>query len=256
VARDRVEVIVVGSSHVLNGFYPPACDRVSYNLGVGSQDVWHGCHLARAQLRRLPNLKAVCLCLDSFSADFACCDVDDFRVFDAYYTVTLGLPPQGEAVTSGVVIPEVIRDSLRSKWSLRDEPNRGWMPYAAKFDPETGKRAVERHARLVRASRPERFEQNVAQVKETVRACRAAGVECVLFVMPAHVVYRSELADKLRTGTERLLNAVRTDTPVRFLDFSADPRFAADDFADGDHLNERGAKKFSPLLETAVFQGR
>lgn len=259
-ARDRVEVIVVGSSHMLTGFYPPACDRVCYNMGVGSQDLWHGSHLIRTQLRRLPNLRAVCLCLDSFSADFACCDVDDFRVHDAYYFRTLGLPPQGEEPEgkpySGVVIPEVIRDSLRSKWSLRDEPNRGWMPYNTKFDPDTGKRAVERHTRLVRSSQPLRFEQNVTQVKETIRACRAAGVECVLFAMPAHEVYRSELTEGLRTGTQRLLTAVRGETPVRFLDFSADPRFADDDFADGDHLNEQGAKKFSPLFEAAVFPGR
>lgn len=260
IPRDRVEFIVVGSSHVLNGFYPPACERVSYNMGVGSQDLWHGCHLARSQLRRLPNLKAVCLCLDSFSADFACCDVDDFRVHDAYYFLTLGIPPQGEESEgkpySAVVIPEVIRDSLRSKWSLRDEPNRGWTPYNIKFHPDTGKRAVERHNRLVRLSQPVRFDQNVAQVKETIRACRAAGVECVLFTMPAHDVYRSELVDNLHTGMERLLNAVRKETQVRFLDFSADPQFKEDDLADGDHLNEQGAKKFSRLFESAVFQGR
>ncbi|HVZ56120.1 MAG TPA: hypothetical protein VG870_05630 [Chitinophagaceae bacterium] len=90
-------------------------------------------------------------------------------------------------------------------------------------------------------------------LQELLDECGQRHVRVILFMPPAYVSYRDHLNQaQLDTVLNTVTHLVQTHDRVTFRDYLADPSFTASDFYDADHLNERGARKLTLLLDSLV----
>lgn len=90
---------------------------------------------------------------------------------------------------------------------------------------------------------------NIDYLKKIVTLCKEKKVKIALVRMPLYTSY-------FKTKNEILFQRIRKEyfSDVPFLDFHS-VSFNDDEFGDYDHLNYKGAKKFSLLLDDLIKQG-
>ena len=95
---------------------------------------------------------------------------------------------------------------------------------------------------------------NEARLCHMAAWCQKRGISLVLVATPLWRSYRAAQNPAQTADMHRRIAAVVARFPqtVRFLDFSADPSFTANDFFDSDHLNTLGAVKLSRKVKGKI----
>jgi hypothetical protein len=242
------ETLVLGSSHAAMGIIPRDLRGSAVSLANPSQDLYYDCELARRYIPRMPRLRRVIVEISFFSWEGGVSNgIDAYR--EVLYYRVFGIPPQHWSWRTGYYSRIACYGFSRAALWLKD-PNRfdavGWLKRVGTLDAASGKVAAARH---LSSMRMEEAPRNLERVASVVRDCRSRGIEVVLVTLPSHPSYNSELDvaawRRMREATRRLC----AESGLRHLDYQEDARFAAEDFADGDHLNVAGARKFTPILE-------
>ena len=109
---------------------------------------------------------------------------------------------------------------------------------------------MQQHLRMMQiADEPD----NMARLEHLIAAASRHGVEVDLVTMPVWSSY-FELMDQRIWDDERSTYERLAQRPgVRYLNFLRTPALTADDFYDVDHLDQRGAVRFTKLLDAALL---
>lgn len=248
-AHHDADTLILGSSHAAMGIVPRYLEGSAVNLANVSQDLYYDCALAERYLPQMPKLRRVILEISYFTWEFALPrSIESWRE-ELYYSV-FKFPPQQWTWKPGYFCRLGAYGFERELFRSETEPNpfdaEGWLHYNSTLNPESGKAAAARHFSSLHS---EDLPANVERAARLVRECQGRGVDVVLVITPTHECYRCELDQpalrRMRETTERF----RREQQVRVLDYFEDERFTTDDFADGDHLNGRGAERFTMLLQ-------
>jgi hypothetical protein len=78
------------------------------------------------------------------------------------------------------------------------------------------------------------------------------GIVTALVWPPVHRWYIQHFDAGVRARAHEAFARIAPQHHARFLDYSTDPRFEEEDFYDTTHLNERGAEKFSRILDVDI----
>lgn len=94
---------------------------------------------------------------------------------------------------------------------------------------------------------------NIAVLKRMILFAQQRNIQVILYTPPAYHTYtdlvdKTQLASTIQVATED----TATYTNTRYLNFLSDARFTKPDFYDADHLNDRGAEKFTKLIDTIL----
>jgi hypothetical protein len=243
----EADTLILGSSHATLGVVPRCLGAGAVNLANTSQDLYYDCAIAGLYLPRMPQLRRIVLEVSFFTWEYAISrSIEGWR--EELYYHALGIPPQYCSWKLGHYSRIAAYGTDRAIFGRR-EPNlfdrEGWLGMDKTLDPKTGKTAADRHLSSMAL---EEIPTNVTRAAALVRKCTSRGVEAVLLTLPAHECYRVELNQgalkRMRDTTELFCSENR----VRHFDYFSDGRFTTEDFADGDHLNARGAEKFTKIL--------
>ncbi len=251
-----IEAIVVGSSHAERGVVATEFAMPTYNVAFDSQDIWYDCGIVMLLADRLPNLKRVVFTMSTFTFRSAIADWDDDKWRQALYYHAWGLHSQNTGEDQRKYSLLVLDNSeaelsrMRAKAALVDETNRGWLPVntANAVDRGSGPFHAEQH----RIAGTRRVEENKRMVLATVASLKAKGIECVFVSTPTLSCYREHLTDEQRSEIVTIARELCDETRSRFLDYSEDERFTEEDFFDCDHLNGRGAIKFTRIFDADI----
>lgn len=115
--------------------------------------------------------------------------------------------------------------------------------------------ATRHNALIAHAIDADLFDQNKQYVEEIIRKSAERNVKVMLINVPLYKSYREnqnslflkQQKDFCKYFAERHKN-------VLYYDFSGDLRFTEDDFYDANHLNDKGTKKFSLLLDSIMVR--
>jgi len=115
--------------------------------------------------------------------------------------------------------------------------------------------ATRHNALIAHAIDADLFDQNKQYVEEIIRKSAERNVKVMLINVPLYNSYREnqnslflkQQKDFCKYFAERHKN-------VLYYDFSGDLRFTEDDFYDANHLNDKGTKKFSLLLDSIMVR--
>ncbi len=123
---------------------------------------------------------------------------------------------------------------------------------AAEWD--NGEMEATRHNELIRnAQQDGLIEQNKAYVEDIIRKCAERNVMVILLNVPLFKTYRehqiSDFVDQQKAFCNYFAEKYEN---VLYADFSNHPDFTEKDFYDANHLNDRGTKKFTLMLDNIL----
>lgn len=265
-----IEILVTGLSHAFVGIDPTLLGRPAFNLAGNSQSLFYDVALIRKYRPSLPRLKLVIMPISFMSLETEL-DQGAERWRCYYYRYFFSLPHRdwrmawsarnysawflcGSEIRRTDVLFGTCPDARQQYdiwggWtnraygdSLSLEPN---LPYLRR----TGSADAKRH---VLGMRRENLEVNVARLADLIQELRGSGVEIVFVTLPVSHFYSDHIQSEAYARMQAAMTALQQKYNVAYFNYLYDQRFADSDYQDADHLNSRGASKFTSILRGDV----
>ena len=255
---DKIEVLILGSSHSFYGVNPKYLGYKSFNAGYVSQSLKYDMGIIKHYSDKMDRLKAIVLPISYFSL-FSKLELgnEKWRVknYCIYYGIcTDKIEDYFEILGSNFDInlqkinSYYFSDSYNTKSSTL-----GWGKNYNSDNQrnlkETGRVAAKRHT----ASHKRYFVENVTLLESIISFCRSNDVKLILFTPPASKFYYNHLEkEQLELTTNKINEIDRNNLHVKYFNWLNENDFTSEDYFDADHLNEVGAKKLSILINEQI----
>jgi hypothetical protein len=256
---DKIEVLILGSSHSFFGLNPIYFSNNCFNAGYVSQTLDYDLEILKKYDNKLSRLKAVIIPISYFSLLEKLDEgPESWRTknYTLYYKLNTSksFKEYSEVLSSKleIIIKRLSSYYLKSENPLSSSPL-GWgNVYNSKDGKnliETGKFAAKWHTYDDFHSYPE----IVSSLQSIIRICNKNNVRIILFTPPAYETYRDNLnKDQLNLTIQKTTDIANSNNNCIYTNLLADTTFKATDFYDADHLNEIGAKKLSLLINGII----
>jgi hypothetical protein len=261
----------MGPSHAFVGIEPAALGRPAFDLAGNSQSLYYDLELIKKYRQALNSLKLVVIPISPMSLDY---ELDEgpekWRCY--YYKYFYDLPHRdwhmkysarnfsawflcGSEISRASVVFGTCSNALKEYdpwggWTNRPRGEALRLQSAADLK-RSAESAVKRHLACMR---PENRAGNLARLSSLVEDLRSDGIQVLLVSLPVTRFYR----ERLPSETYRDMQATLADFAIRhqvsYKNHLFDDRFDDSDFQDGDHLNSRGAAKYSELLAGEIAE--
>jgi hypothetical protein len=259
---DSIETLILGSSHTFYGVIPEYLSSKAYNLSYVSQSVLFDNLLFKQYYKDLPKLKHVVIpvAYPTLSHKFNEGE-EKWRKYNYYRYHKIAPPEQKwyhkyyfeldnlpfKKNIEKLFMHATGRNIITCKES-------GWGFYYSSEDvvrlEESAKPTAERHE-----NNNMNFCHNVELLREIFEICDSEGIEVTLVIFPLWKDYLDYLnPDKLKKMVRTCEELDILYENVDFYNFMQDERFVAYDFYDVDHLNDKGAKKFTIILDSLLIK--
>ena len=259
----NVEILVVGHSHAMRGIDPSGLPLPSFNLGFPGQSAILDAKITEEVFRCAPRLRLVIATVGYASLRYRLTDSPS-RARNTLYFRAFHLNEEGEA--SRLFDPE--RYSLflvYGPWVSRhillgtavpEDPTasqNGWQPSDSTIVGDLGEHAAsERAVQVNMLTQRNVIAENMLALRQLLAGASKRGIRVVFVATPIYSTLRTRLTNARWKADEARIEAIATACGATFHDFMADVRFDAADFENADHLNARGAKKFTRILAAEV----
>lgn len=257
----EVETLLLGSSHVQYGINPEYLSDPSFNLGNVSQTLEIDYALLKAYEQHLPNLKTVVLRL-SYATLFEQLTKgpENWRIKDYELYMKLNLSDDFRYQSEVLSLP--FRQNIKRLYEYyikavdpSDFDGLGWGTATSGSQPKPletiGRSTAKKHT----ISDDTYIKSNEKLLKELISWCQTKEIRVVLISLPVYKSYYTNLNDsqlyKTLSFGKLMTQEFENCSYINMLD---DGRFIKDDFFDADHLNAKGAKKFSSILNSLLTQ--
>jgi hypothetical protein len=265
----EVDTVIVGSSNAYYGISPQGLSGVAFNLADVNEGPYYHDRLLTDQVPRLPNLKRVIIVVSYLTlfSQLTRGEIEDWRQY--YYQHEWGIPPRSLRDRLDVrmwsrlalSMPPFPLDSLYAGFrtmltgvkpsTIPNLDARGWWVTETTGDLSGQAAAITlaRHHALMHESN---VQDSIGYLEHLLSLLDQHQVDKVLVIMPVWQTYadgmRADTWDRARGIYERLASS----HGGRYLCFLRTPQLSANEFYDPDHLNRRGAIRFTALLDAAL----
>ncbi|WP_162051924.1 DUF1574 family protein [Pontibacter pamirensis] len=257
------EILLLGSSHGVSGINPEYLTKSAFNAANVSQTVFYDKEILLKYIGSAKELETVVLPVsyftlwsDSHTSKEAWREYFYYRFSDIKHP---DLNPFEPAAFSFVALytPGKVKSYLLRNFDVNlvaNEREDGWRGYPAgeikRINYVTGKRRVALHHSNMLASS---YTKNMEYLEEILAAAEKRGIEVVLVATPVYRTYSKFTKEKYKLANMKALKALRKEFDMTYLDYSNDKRFTINDFYDNDHLNYKGAAKFTRILNEKLM---
>jgi hypothetical protein len=268
---DRIDTLIFGASSAYYGLAPKQLSGTAFNLAAVAQTFYYDDRLLTQVLPRLPRLRRVIVSVQYVSffsetndfgedrrqyvyeqewgiAPLRFTDRMDIRMWSRiallgpHFSV-LSVRPALNGLARGARPLPTVSDYLAMD-------DRGWEGKYGGDDPSrlnaaAAARTLSRYRRIMKANFEE---ENLGFLKHILSLLQAQHIECVLVTLPVWSTFRdgmrADMWDKTQSDIQHLVKIYG----VRYLSFLTLPETEEADFLDVDHLNARGAIRFTKIL--------
>lgn len=248
---DKVELLILGSSHSYRGINPAYLSMNSFNAAYISQSIDLDLAILNEKLNSLPNLKTVVLPISYHSLFKQLKNgVSAWRMknYSIYYGIGKNKFITTEIGTNNYDINlKRMNEYYFKKSNMLICDSLGWAPFeglkGSQSFVQDAKKAVTRHtdSSLVPAL------ENA--FLEIVTICKTRNLQLILVSLPVTNAYAESANMQQWQITQSIVQKTNEDLKnVHYMNLWQDERFTDEDFYNSDHLNANGAKKFSSLL--------
>jgi len=261
---DSVEVLILGSSHAMDGVEPTQFSLYAYNLAFAGQSIYFDRKMVEKYLPDLPRLKYVVLMFDYISLYYDHDAPRDFfykYYFDinyknrTFYKETFSqfffvyTPEQ----TISMLINNLknIRNNNR-----KDTLIKGWLNTTGSDDERV--LAVER-AKL----RANGFNNTVKtwdggdsvlnDLEALINLLQSKNITPILVNYPNYSIIRGFMDASVIEKNRNAGNSLSQKYQIPYLDYFDDDSFTVSDFFNSDHLNAKGAAKLSKKINEVIM---
>jgi len=259
----QVDTVILGGSESFYGISPRQLSGTAFNLANSSQTLYYDYEIVRRVLPELPRLRRAILLVGYMTLYSELYDhPESWRQYEYYQE--WGIPLQRAVdywnlrLVSRVALytPHTALEELRKGFRLSLAPrvdDRGW--YRVPDEDRWGLGTEEARGRLAvhhGFMREEYLPANAAVLERLVALLRGQGIEVAIVTTPVWPTYQAGMRAADWQRARALVEDVARRHGARYLDFQHEPRLAAEDFEDSDHLNAEGAVRFARILDAAL----
>lgn len=253
----EVNTLLLGSSHTYYGINPEYIPRKSFNAGYVFQSLDLDLAILEKYSTSWDSLQYIVVPVDYmtlYSRLGTGPEAWRIKNYNLYWGLkrTKGLVENSEVLTNPInTNSKRFFGHYLHKESYITTSQLGWgLGYDSTREVDvSGKSAAERH----RAADDRYFNENLRYLTSIIEFASKKNIKVVLITSPAWKAYTDNL-DKVQLGrTTRTADSLATvyHNTVYF-NFLTDPAYPASDYYDGDHLNNKGAKKFTLALDSLI----
>ena len=255
----EIETLVLGTSHAHAGINPEYLLTSSFNAAHNAQPLFYDFEILKKY--DFENLKTIILpityptfWLDSESEES---HSNLFKNYSIYYHIKpehyklknnfeiLSFSPKGN-------LGRIYRYYLKGK-SRQRTSNLGYGEKAIiKGNLETeGKRNADRHSSLTKKDNASNiFKKNIQVLNNLLEYCSQKQIKVYCVTTPTNKHYYNLLDEQqLNTTIDTITEIANKYDNCEYFNYLKDDRFTEEDFRNADHLNSKGAKKFTRIIE-------
>lgn len=275
ISSDSIELIILGTSRATYAVNPEMFDLYTYNLANLAQSIYFDKRITLSLLPELPKLKYVFISIDyhslAFSSQFNR-DIWSYYGNGIKYKKTnyffANLSPTLFGYTPKVAYA-MHKKRLINRWKygkdivdfeIQDGVNiykpaiKGYIAFEGRDTTSFTQEAFEILSKSATEiiEKSDEKEEIVADLEHFVEVLLANDVTPVLITPPTYSGYNEHLNPLYIKENVEVCTRIANKYGVEYWDFLNSDRFAIDDFYDMEHLNRKGALKFSTMLNDSV----
>lgn len=259
-----VENIVLGTSHSQNGINPIFFSSNTANISYGSQDIKTDSALLFRFAPQMPKLKTV-----FFEYDYHRLDInngDDFYRIPWYY-IFYGVQIKPLSYLKKISLyysnPDFFNNIILDRLKNKPQPKinkygfveENYTDEYIKLNYDSlavqnlaNKNLENRHKEISE----ENFQRNADKIISVITFCKKNNLRLVFVATPLTHYYRKAEIPQKKKKVDSLMQHLKRIYNVQYFDFSSNPDFKITDFSNEDHLNAKGAEKYSKKLNQLV----
>jgi len=252
---DSIEVLIMGSSHAMDGVDPNQFSLYAHNLAFASQSIYFDRKLIEKFLPDLPRLKYVILMLDYNSLYY---DHDAKR--DFFYKYYYDIDYKGRKFCKEFILQSFFVYTPEQTLALINKrPEvlvKGWVNEAGRDDKAVT--SVEKSE-----LRAKGFNHTVNSWKggdlvlndleALINLLQSKKITPVLITYPNFSTIKDFLDASVIERNKSVGNALSQKYQIPYLDYFDDDSFTIADFFNCDHLNAQGAAKLSRKINAVIM---
>lgn len=265
----RTQVLILGSSHEFAGILPKELGLPAFNLAGQSQSLYYDTALIYKYLPQLKSLKLVILPISYFSLEYELDEgpepwrayqYDYFysiphrnwhkaisaRNFSAYFLCSESFRAR---VTFGLATNAILHFD---EWGgLTNRPDGNLLPARAdtNFLYTAAVGTIQRHEAMMK---PENMKPILARLDRLIQDLQRRHIQVLLITSPVTRFYSHLIQAATYRQMQQAVHQLARHYRIPYRNYMFDSRFSDSDFADADHLNVRGAHKFSRILKAEL----
>ncbi|WP_339179793.1 hypothetical protein [Oceanobacillus sp. FSL W7-1293] len=257
--NEDLDTIITGMSYARYGFDNDLLNVQSINLAFNSQDLFYDYCLAKYILEhRVINIKYALISLSYFSFHF-----------------DLSQSKEKHLVTRYSIIKDIQEQVNYQKYNKLIRPNEEHMPYQnfellnhifverfqEKFDSleQDSKDNIEIHKERENLAKvhsrkdyPKTVDENKNYLHDYLQLLLEKGVKPIFVIHPQANAYRKYFHPQMINAFKSIINDFTSIYDIEKVDLFSSSEFTNDDFFDVHHLNSKGAKKVSKIINKYI----
>ncbi|MUU77870.1 hypothetical protein [Winogradskyella endarachnes] len=257
----HIETLILGNSHTHLGVNPQYLDSKAFNLAFIGENLEFSFKVYEKYQTNLNNIKTIILPISYGSLYSKSLSKKWIKNYSIYYGLkTTDFPVDNLEILNKSIstIWENLKDYYVHKdaiifvrsdslgWRYRMEPN-------IKDYEKVAKKIVKRHTHKDVGQ----VQRNFNLLSKFVEECKLANINVILLTTPVHKEYINGMNKEQWETTINKSNLLAAKfNNVSYFNFYNDKRFVQEDFKDADHLNVKGAEKFTKYLNKIMNQIR
>jgi hypothetical protein len=259
---DSIHILVFGSSHAFDDIDPEWFSYCGFNFANSSQSLFHDSQLCLKYCDRMPRLKTVVFTISYFSLWFEMQDLpESWR--DYFYLHYWGirhpsLNPMDikywsyAALYTRPFLKDMIFNAINKEEEFGYVRPNGWKKVentndSNEISDKSGEERVKFHNSIIHG---EHLSENTRYLEQVLEKLNTHNIQVVFVIPPVFKSYSKFADPTIMAENRRIISGLCKKYNARFFDYFSDPRFLKEDFMNNDHLNWKGAKKFSLILDS------
>lgn len=263
--KDKIEVLILGSSHHQNGLNPIYFSKKTCNLANGSQDIKMDSALFFSNVKQMKHLKAVV-----FEMDYHRMDIENISDFyrQPWYYIYYGIDYTSinwfKKISLYASNPSFFNDNLiqRFKKSYKPQVINEYGFVDKNFDSEfanmkydsvtiwnsSNTRLKSRHKEISDVN----FKANASRIESMIAYCKKNDIELYFLTSPLYATYLQHENQIKKQKVVTFINYLKNKYTIDYYNFESKLPFVLKDFKDDDHLTPTAAEKYSLLINDII----
>jgi hypothetical protein len=255
---NSIEILVLGSSHAYYAIDPEYFCKSTYNLAFVSQSLYYDIKLADKYLKAMPALKTVIISISDFTFGYEIADSPEY--WRSYYYERFFQVSSPNDLTFDIRRVSLIYlyhplNALNlmfknDKMLVKDIQETGYYKASSSstISFSSGKERARYHQKLYNF---QNVSININLVGDFIADLKNRGITPIIVQLPVYYTYSIFTKDK-QVITSRIIDSICISNKINQFNYTDIFRFDKTCFFDNDHLNVKGAKILSLIINKDV----
>lgn len=251
---DEIRTLILGNSQTFFGIIPDSLQSEAFNLANTSQNYEYDWRLLKHYYSLMPELKTVIIPVSYLSFFDPPFEKSDDKWNEIYYKIYNGIDKYPDFSRYNLELSNIYVYQGKLKGAITGNRHGLCSPKGFGLDfnidsrVQGWKNTAKFHAAKHTAPDDRYNAYNIAFLDSLLNFCVSHDITPLMITTPTWKGYREALDPKQLKRTYYITDSIVRSRSIYYHDYSADSRFTDEDFYDADHLNDKGAVKFTRIL--------